>query len=321
MSKLTKGEESRTKWQHFIALDWYDSLIEFLFRFVAKTSEPLLAAGLVISAADFLTSGALMRDNQAFSMAWAWTQALAIEASSGVVFVYALHSFRQQDQVKAWLYLVLSLLLALTGGAMLLFQLIANTTGMQENALPHGLFYTLAGLRVLVSVSYVYLCRAKHIRFTDLADSSLTKEAKHAQHHVLEAAAISPEVLNLLIERLEHLSVTVTQLESRETRETPRPTRLSLPEQAENTQHSLENDATIFRKASRQEREDQPIYLDRFQSKEHVIASVLARKPDASVEEIAQEAGCSTRTASKWMKRLQLPPQGETTKGGKQDEH
>jgi hypothetical protein len=315
MSKWTKGEESRNTWQHFLALDWYDSLIEFLFRFVAKTSEPLLAAGLVISAADFLTSGALMRDNQAFSMAWAWTQALAIEASSGVVFVYALHSFRQQDQLKAWLYLVLSLLLALTGGAMLLFQLIANTTGMQENALPHGLFYTLAGLRVLVSVSYVYLCRAKHIRFTDLADSSLTKEAKHPAS---EAAAMSPEVLNLLIERLEHLSVTVTQLESREP---PSPTRLSLPEQAENTQHSLENDATIFRKASRQEHEDQPIYLNRFQSKEHVIASVLARKPDAPVEEIAQEAGCSTRTASKWMKRLQLPPQGETTKGGKQDEH
>jgi hypothetical protein len=321
MSKGTKGEASRNTWQHFLALDWYDSLIEFLFRFVAKTSEPLLAAGLVISAADFLTSGALMRDNHAFSMAWAWTQALAIEASSGVVFVYALHSFRQQDQVKAWLYLVLSLLLALTGGAMLLFQLIANTTGMQENALPHGLFYTLAGLRVLVSVSYVYLCRAKHIRFTDLADSSLTKEAQHAQHPAPEAAAMSPEVLNLLIERLEHLSVTVTQLESRET---PNPTRLSLPEQAEQTQHGLENDATIFRKDSRQEREDredQPIYLDRFASMEHVIASVLARKPDASVEEIAQEAGCSTRTASKWMKRLQLPPQGETTKGGKQDEH
>src|SRR5215470_11118970 len=170
MSKLRKGEPMQ--WQRFTSLGWYDGLIEFLFRFVAKTSEPLLAAGLVISAADFLTSGALMHNNTTFGMAWAWTQALAIEASSGVVFVYALHSFRQQDQVKAWLYLVLSILLALTGGAMLLFQLIANTTGMQERTLPGGLFYGLAVLRVLVSVSYVYLCRAKTIRFTDLADMS-----------------------------------------------------------------------------------------------------------------------------------------------------
>ena len=59
------------KWQQFTTLGWYDGLIEFLFRFVAKTSEPLLAAGLVISAADFLTSGALMRNNAAFGMAWA----------------------------------------------------------------------------------------------------------------------------------------------------------------------------------------------------------------------------------------------------------
>src|SRR5215467_9167738 len=160
------------KWQQFTTLGWYDGLIEFIFRFVAKTSEPLLAAGLVISAADFLTSGALMRNNAAFSTAWAWTQAIAIESSSGVVFVYALQSFRQADKVKAWLYLVLSILLALTGGAMLLFQLIANTTGMQERTLPGGLFYGLAALRVLVSISYVYLCRAKTIRFTDLADMS-----------------------------------------------------------------------------------------------------------------------------------------------------
>src|SRR5215469_10028809 len=195
------------KWQHFTTLGWYDALIEFLFRFVAKTSEPLLAAGLVISAADFLTSGALMRGNTAFAMAWAWTQALAIEASSGVVFVYALQSFRQQDQVKAWLYLVLSILLALTGGTMLLFQLIANTTGIQENTLPGGLFYGLAVLRVLVSVSYVYLCRAKHIRFTDLADMS-------DKPTIQPAPSINSEVLNLLIERLDTLSVTVTQLAS-----------------------------------------------------------------------------------------------------------
>jgi hypothetical protein len=184
------------KWQQFTTLGWYDALIEFTFRFVAKTSEPLLAAGLVISAADFLTSGALMRGNAAFAMAWAWTQALAIEASSGVVFVYALQSFRQQDQVKAWLYLVLSLLLAITGGAMLLFQLIANTTGMQERTLPGGLFYGLAVLRVLVSVSYVYLCRAKHIRFTDLADVS-----EQSAHPIME---VSPALdLVVLLDELD----------------------------------------------------------------------------------------------------------------------
>lgn len=194
--------------QRFLSLAWYDEAIEFLFRFVAKTSEPLLALGLVISAADFLTKGALMQANPALTMAWAWTQAIAIEASSGVVFVYALQSFRQHDKVKAWLYLVLSVLLAITGGAMLLFQLIANTTGLQEGNLPVGLFYSLAGLRVLVSVSYVYLCRAKHIRFTDLADVSPET-----------ATAISDETMQHILARLakvDELERTITEV-----RETP----------------------------------------------------------------------------------------------------
>src|SRR6266568_8922268 len=137
---------SKDTLKSFVSLGWYDGLIEFIFRFVAKTSEPLLALGLVISAADFLTKGALMHSNPELTLAWAWTQAIAIEASSGVVFVYALQSFKAKDKVKAWLYLVLSLLLALTGGAMLLFQLVANTTGLQESTLPTYLFYSFASL-------------------------------------------------------------------------------------------------------------------------------------------------------------------------------
>jgi len=45
-----------------------------------------------------------------------------------------------------------------------------------------------------------------------------------------------------------------------------------------------------------------------------VIAALLAQKPDATAEEIAQEASCSVRTADKWMKRFVL--QGESKKGG-----
>lgn len=248
------------KWQAFVSLGWYDGLIEFLFRFVAKTSEPLLAAGLVISAADFLTSGALMRGNAQLSMGWAWTQAVAIEASSGVVFVYALHSFRQHDKVKAWLYLVLSILLAITGGAMLMFQLIVNMTGLQERALPGVVFYGLASLRVVVSVSYVYLCRAKYIRFTDLADT-------HEQPvHV-------PDVDKIVQAIIERVTVELAQAPA-------------LPEQAESKPANLE-----------------PIYQGKFTSKEQEVATILARQPGASVQEVAQEAGCNVRTAEKWMKR------------------
>ncbi len=51
-----------------------------------------------------------------------------------------------------------------------------------------------------------------------------------------------------------------------------------------------------------------------FQPKEHVIAALLAQRPEATAEEIAHEAGCSVRTADKWMKRL--VSQGESKEGG-----
>ena len=68
---------------------------------------------------------------------------------------------------------------------------------------------------------------------------------------------------------------------------------------------NLENPASIFRKDGERAEESSPIYSDRFQSKEQAIAAILQHKQDASIEEIAREAGCTMRTAAKWLQRLQ----------------
>jgi len=245
----------------FVSLEWYDSFIEFLFRFVAKTSEPLLAAGLTISAADYLSHGAVMAGHPAFALGWAWAQALALESSSGVVFVYALQAFRQTDKVKGAIYLTLALMLAIVGGGMLLLQVNAVTSGSVESAVP-----VLNVLRVIVSIAYIFLLRAKSIRFSDLADVSAQP-------------AIAPETINVLVEKLEHLTVTVNQLTN--------PSMPALPEHAETSAANV-----------------QPIYQGKFTSKEQEIAAILARMPGASAQEVAREAACSERTAEKWIKRL-----------------
>jgi len=166
----SEAEQPMNGWQSFVSLVWYDGLIEFLFRFVAKTSEPLLAVGLIFSAADILTKGRLMQNNLLLSDAWAWTQAIAIESSGGVVLVYALSSFRQRDTPKGWLYLLLSALLAIVGGIMLFTQLVASATGATDSIADGAAWfvYTMAALRAVVSIGYVVMCRTKHIRFTDL---------------------------------------------------------------------------------------------------------------------------------------------------------
>ena len=92
------------------------------------------------------------------------------------------------------------------------------------------------------------------------------------------APAVNPDVLNVLVERLDQLHVTVNQLTN--------PSMPALPKPAENRKEISE-----------------PIYPAQFASKEQEIAAILAQRPGASAEEIAQEASCSVRTAEKWMQK------------------
>lgn len=68
---------------------------------------------------------------------------------------------------------------------------------------------------------------------------------------------------------------------------------------------ALENPESIFRTEGEESEASPPIYAERFASKEQVIAAILARRPGASAEEITQEAGCTVRTAAKWLQRLE----------------
>jgi uncharacterized membrane protein len=163
-TRMSTQEQKPGRWKTFSSLDWYDGAIEFLFRFVAKTSEPLLAAGIVYSAADVLSKGHLGSTNAMMDNLWAISQALAIESSGGVVLVYGLESFKAKDRVKAWMYLILSALLALTGGVMLFMQL----AGLENQQADSPLMRSLFALRCVVSVGYIYLCRTKSMSFRDL---------------------------------------------------------------------------------------------------------------------------------------------------------
>src|SRR5579883_1946276 len=97
----------------FLSLDWYEIALRFLFSFVAKTSEILLAAGLVVSTANFLTDGSLLATHPDVSVAWAWAQALAIDSSLGVSLASTFQYLKQGAWIKGVLYGLLTLLLAL----------------------------------------------------------------------------------------------------------------------------------------------------------------------------------------------------------------
>src|SRR5450631_2771938 len=108
---MTQNNHSRL--DAFVSLAWYDTLLRFITNFIAKTSELLLAAGLVVSSANFLTDGAILGITTPASQAWAWSQALAIDSSLAISFYYVLLCFKQQDWAKCILYSLLTGLLAL----------------------------------------------------------------------------------------------------------------------------------------------------------------------------------------------------------------
>ncbi len=109
------SSQNRPRIDMFASLQWYDETIKFIFNFVAKTSELLLAAGVVVNSANFLTDGMIMQDHTPLSIAWAWAQALAIDSSLGIVFVNGFQAARERDKIKAVIYFTLTAMLATVG--------------------------------------------------------------------------------------------------------------------------------------------------------------------------------------------------------------
>jgi hypothetical protein len=123
----------RSRAAAFLSLDWYEVALRFLFSFVAKTSEVLLAAGLVVSTANFLTDGSLLATHPDVSVAWAWAQALAIDSSLGVSLASTFQYLKQGAWIKGLLYGLLTLLLAGVAGAITTVDIVSHalhiTTG------------------------------------------------------------------------------------------------------------------------------------------------------------------------------------------------
>jgi hypothetical protein len=187
----------RSHWEAFVSLEWYDNFISFLFRFAAKTSELLLAAGVIVSAADFLQKGELMAHNQTLSLAWSWTQAIAIEASIAPILVFALLAFKDKDKIKGILYSFLTSLLFVVGGAMLYLQLVSTVAGFSEATISAPVMVTLFVLRVLVSVGVIALSCTKHIRFSGLVTGEVQQTAP--------VHSLSDETMSLILEKLAKL--------------------------------------------------------------------------------------------------------------------
>ncbi len=178
----------------FVSLVWYDTLLRFITNFIAKTSELLLAAGLVVSSANFLTDGAILGITTPASQAWAWSQALAIDSSLAISFYYVLLCFKQQDWAKCILYSLLTGLLALVAGAITNVDIFSHAIHAPINdaiSLMGINIKMLSSLRSIAVVGFVLMSRLRDVSFRDLStpipSSDVVVQEEPQKEHEKEA--------------------------------------------------------------------------------------------------------------------------------------
>ena len=166
---------ARRRLHAFASLAWYEGVITFLFTFAAKTSEVLVAVGLIISTASFLTDGNVMGKNAGLATAWAWVQALAIDSSLGVTFSSVFSALKQRDWLKALCYSLLTGLLAVVAGTITNVDTLSHVThsSITSATLQLGLNVKfLATLRSVAVVGFILMSRLKGVSFKDWYDTS-----------------------------------------------------------------------------------------------------------------------------------------------------
>ena len=155
---------------HFLSLTWYETALRFIVTFVAKTSELLLAAGLVVSTANFLTDGTILNNAHA-AAAWAWVQALALDSSLGISFYSLLQCLKQHDWVKFALYAILTGLLTVVAGAITNVDILSHAIHTTMSSALAKLGFDvgiLSTLRAIAVVGFVLMSRIKDVSFKNL---------------------------------------------------------------------------------------------------------------------------------------------------------
>jgi hypothetical protein len=202
----------------------------------AKSSEVLLAAGVILSTANHFQHGSLFTttiidngklllvDTLLFQI-WIWTQAIGFKASAGVVLAGALDAHRNRDVVKRNVLLTLMGGLALVGTTMLVMAFIEAATGFKERDLPTAYGVTMSALRGVVSVAYVTVGRVKNRRFSgpevvpmttmpDLTaqlrelNEQLRQIAVNTEHRLERMEARTEQTMRLVNQQLSQLTET-----------------------------------------------------------------------------------------------------------------
>lgn len=166
--------------RRFTSLHWYEEATRVIFSFAAQTSELLLASGLVINTANFLTDGKVIGNGSLLTTAWVWAQSIGIDSSLGVTFYYFIDNIRARDWIKVFCYGFLTAALSFTAEAMNNVDTLSSAAHISITSaiLEVGLnVKVLTTLRSVAIVGFVLMSRLKDVSFKALYDGSVSPQA------------------------------------------------------------------------------------------------------------------------------------------------
>src|SRR5437868_8301087 len=179
--------------KQFTTIEKLDTGILYCLELASSISILLLAFGLIASMANVLTKGAILTDNLIMQRIWAITQCVGIDASVAGTIIRTFRYHAEGEQVKTWLYGLLSLLLLFTAAIVLNIESVQQTLNLTLDSAYVHVFVPVEALIWIRSFAIVLLIVAHALRH--VAVEKLPAEVSETQPAPL---VISPELLETL---------------------------------------------------------------------------------------------------------------------------
>ncbi|HEX6480481.1 MAG TPA: hypothetical protein VF043_16715 [Ktedonobacteraceae bacterium] len=272
--------------KRFASIEKLDTGILYTLELVSSVSLLLLAFGLIASMANVLTEGSVLTDNVFMQRVWAWTQCIAIDASVAGTILRTFRYHAEGEQVKTWLYGLLSALLLFTAAIVSNIESIQQTLNITLDRAYLHVFIPVEALIWIRSIAIVLLIVAHALRHVQHERTEVKLAAEPASPPA--PAMVTPELLNALRPLLAQLTVS-------EDEDTP----YALPSpKDEQEANKGEQGTNIAQKAIGEGGAEQMV------NNYERVKAYMARHPDAKVRDVAEALSISVSTANKWMSRV-----------------
>ena len=199
--------------KQFTSIEKLDTGILYILELASSLSVLLLAFGLIASMANVLTKGSVLTDNLIMQRIWAWTQCIAIDASVAGTIIRTFRYHGEGEQVKTWLYGLLSVLLLFTAA------IVSNIEAVQQTlsvTLDNAYLHVFVPVEALIWIRSLAIVLCPHaMRHVQLAG---TQQEQEVPAHPQEPGRleITPELIAALRQAVTGVAVVEEQPETRQ---------------------------------------------------------------------------------------------------------